>query len=394
MKHLFLLCLSMLLLAPIYGQTADDYYIKGGKPVFVVVKFNMCMIEADMIERERAELETNFKSLNATIKEVKLLEESDGLVFENNAHTTVYLKKGSDFGEDCVNIVYWDGKKTSTPIVYDQLYLSTEFFSPKLLKKKIVSSYYTHFLSKLKEYKSKEEKITSRSKDISKAYVYNELIEWLYKGWLRDYQLLEMEFKGVKSIVVKENGKPKKEILLNEREQLQKVWFLPKRDEEQADMEYFYEDGLLRKFVDNMNVVFPEEDLFAYNDNEIFQKAVAKELPPYDKENSFYYDCDYTQWKGNLLEKQYVRLYHPDYYVSESLGWVKSGESVYMKDFPITYQYNGVKGKVKMKKANIWKDVLGDRTVIYYWDNNYHITKIKVIKDKEKTVYTYEYKMY
>ena len=86
--------------------------------MFVVVKFNMCMIEADMIERERAELETNFKSLNATIKEVKLLEESDGLVFENNAHTTVYLKKGSDFGEDCVNIVYWDGKKTSTPIVY------------------------------------------------------------------------------------------------------------------------------------------------------------------------------------------------------------------------------------------------------------------------------------
>ena len=65
-----------------------------------------------------------------------------------------------------------------------------------------------------------------------------------------------------------------------------------------------------------------------------------------------------------------------------------------MKDFPITYQYNGVKGKVKMKKANIWEDVLGDRTVIYYWDNNYHITKIKVIKDKEKTVYTYEYKMY
>ena len=172
------------------------------------------------------------------------------------------------------------------------------------------------------------------------------------------------------------------------------MWFLPKRDEEQADMEYFYEDGLLRKFVDNMNVVFPEEDLFAYNDNEIFQKAVAKELPPYDKENSFYYDCDYTQLNGNLLEKQYVRLYHPDYYVSESLGWVKSGKSVYMKDFPITYQYNGVKGKVKMKKANIWEDVLGDRTVIYYWDNNYHITKIKVIKDKEKTVYTYEYKMY
>ena len=392
MKHLFLLCICLLLSISVYGQTNDEKYFKTGKPVFVIAKLNMCTTKDEMLEREKAELEKNFKLLNTEVREVRFLSEGEELVFENNAHSTVSLREKSDFEENCVNIIYWDGKKSSSPIVYDGVCLATEFFSPKLLKKKLVSSYYTHFMYKLKEYKNKEEKITSRSKDISKAYVYNELMEWLYKGWLKDYQLIEMEFKGVKSIVVKENGKPEREIHLNERQQVQKVWFLPKRDEEEADMQYFYEDGLLRKFVDNMNVVFPEQDIFGYNDNEIFQKAIGKEMPSYDKENSFYYDCNYTLLKGDLLEKHYVRLYHPDYNVSESLGWVKNGKSISKKDFPITYQYNGVEGKVKMKKEYLWEDVLGDTTVIYHWDNHYHITKIEVSNKKGKTVYTYEYR--
>ena len=392
MKHLFLLCICLLLSVSVYGQTNDEKHFKAGKPVFVIAKLNMCTTKDEMLEREKAELEKNFKSLNTEVREVKFLSEGEELVFENNAHSTVSLRENSDFEENCVNIIYWDGKKSSTPIVYDGVCLATEFFSPKLLKKKLVSSYYTHFMNKLKEYKNKEEKITSRSKDISKAYVYNELMEWLYKGWLKNCQLIEMEFKGVKSIVVKENGKPEREIVLNERGQVQKVWFLPKRDEEEADMQYFYEDGLLRKFVDNMNVVFPEQDIFGYNDNEIFQKAIGKEMPSYDKENSFYYDCNYTLLKGDLLEKHYVRLYHPDYNVSESLGWVKNGKSISKKDFPITYQYNGVEGKVMMKKEYLWEDVLGDTTVIYHWDNNYHITKIEVSNKQGKTVYTYEYR--
>ena len=392
MKHLFLLCICLLLSISVYGQTNDEKYFKTGKPVFVIAKLNMCTTKDEMLEREKAELEKNFKLLNTEVREVRFLSEGEELVFENNAHSTVSLREKSDFEENCVNIIYWDGKKSSTPIVYDGVCLATEFFSPKLLKKKLVSSYYTHFMYKLKEYKNKEEKITSRSKDISKAYVYNELMEWLYKGWLKDYQLIEMEFKGVKSIVVKENGKPEREIHLNERQQVQKVWFLPKRDEEEADMQYFYEDGLLRKFVDNMNVVFPEQDIFGYNDNEIFQKAIGKEMPSYDKENSFYYDCNYTLLKGDLLEKHYVRLYHPDYNVSESLGWVKNGKSISKKDFPITYQYNGVEGKVKMKKEYLWEDILGDTTVIYHWDNHYHITKIEVSNKQGKTVYTYEYR--
>ena len=394
MKHLFPLCISLLLSVSVYGQKDSENYIKAGKPMFVIAKRNNCRILSENIDREKTELETNFKLLNVEVREVLSLKKGEGIQFENEAHTTVYIEGDNNLGDNCTKVIFWDGKSTSDPIVYKGLYLSTEYFSPKLLKKKLQSNYYTYFMSKLKEYKNKEEKITPRSKDISKAYVYNELMEWLYKGWLKDYQLIEMEFKGVKSIVVKENGKPEREIVLNERGEVQKVWFLPKRDEEEADMQYFYEDGLLRKFVDNMNVVFPEQDIFGYNDNEIFQKAIGKEIPPYDKENSFYYDCNYTLLKGDLLEKHYVRLYHSDYNVSEFLGWVKNGKSISKKDFPITYQYNGVEGKVKMKKANIWEDVLGDRTVIYYWDNNYHITKIKVIKDKEKTVYTYEYKMY
>jgi len=392
MKHLFPLCISLLLSVSVYGQKDSENYIKAGKPMFVIAKRNNCRILSENIDREKTELETNFKLLNVEVREVLSLKKGEGIQFENEAHTTVYIEGDNNLGDNCTKVIFWDGKSTSDPIVYKGLYLSTEYFSPKLLKKKLQSNYYTYFMSKLKEYKNKEEKITPRSKDISKAYVYNELMEWLYKGWLKDYQLIEMEFKGVKSIVVKENGKPEREIVLNERGEVQKVWFLPKRDEEEADMQYFYEDGLLRKFVDNMNVVFPEQDIFGYNDNEIFQKAIGKEMPSYDKENSFYYDCNYTLLKGDLLEKHYVRLYHPDYNVSESLGWVKNGKSISKKDFPITYQYNGVEGKVKMKKEYLWEDVLGDTTVIYHWDNHYHITKIEVSNKKGKTVYTYEYR--
>ena len=45
-----------------------------------------------------------------------------------------------------------------------------------------------------------------------------------------------------------------------------------------------------------------------------------------------------------------------------------------------------------MKKEYLWEDVLGDTTVIYYWDNHYHITKIEVSNKQGKTVYTYEYR--
>mgnify|MGYP001690260825 FL=1 len=392
MKHLFPLCISLLLSVSVYGQKDSENYIKAGKPMFVIAKRNNCRILSENIDREKTELETNFKLLNVEVREVLSLKKGEGIQFENEAHTTVYIEGDNNLGDNCTKVIFWDGKSTSNPIVYKGLYLSTEYFSPKLLKKKLQSNYYTYFMSKLKEYKNKEEKITPRSKDISKAYVYNELMEWLYKGWLKDYQLIEMEFKGVKSIVVKENGKPEREIVLNERGEVQKVWFLPKRDEEEADMQYFYEDGLLRKFVDNMNVVFPEQDIFGYNDNEIFQKAIGKEIPPYDKENSFYYDCNYTLLKGDLLEKHYVRLYHSDYNVSEFLGWVKNGKSISKKDFPITYQYNGVEGKVKMKKEYLWEDVLGGTTVIYHWDNHHHITKIEVSNKQGKTVYMYEYR--
>ena len=392
MKHLFPLCISLLLSVSVYGQKDSENYIKAGKPMFVIAKRNNCRILSENIDREKTELETNFKLLNVEVREVLSLKKGEGIQFENEAHTTVYIEGDNNLGDNCTKVIFWDGKSTSDPIVYKGLYLSTEYFSPKLLKKKLQSNYYTYFMSKLKEYKNKEEKITPRSKDISKAYVYNELMEWLYKGWLKDYQLIEMEFKGVKSIVVKENGKPEREIVLNERGEVQKVWFLPKRDEEEADMQYFYEDGLLRKFVDNMNVVFPEQDIFGYNDNEIFQKAIGKEMPSYDKENSFYYDCNYTLLKGDLLEKHYVRLYHSDYNVSEFLGWVKNGKSISKKDFPITYQYNGVEGKVKMKKEYLWEDVLGGTTVIYHWDNHHHITKIEVSNKQGKTVYTYEYR--
>ena len=61
MKHLFLLCICLLLSISVYGQTNDEKYFKTGKPVFVIAKLNMCTTKDEMLEREKAELEKNFK---------------------------------------------------------------------------------------------------------------------------------------------------------------------------------------------------------------------------------------------------------------------------------------------------------------------------------------------
>ena len=108
MKHLFLLCICLLLSISVYGQTNDEKHFKAGKPVFVIAKLNMCTVEDEMLEREKAELEKNFKSLNAEVREVKFLLEGEELVFENNAHSTVSLIEKSDFEENCVNLLGWE----------------------------------------------------------------------------------------------------------------------------------------------------------------------------------------------------------------------------------------------------------------------------------------------
>ena len=224
MKHLFLLCISLLLSISVYGQKDSENYIKAGKPVFVIAKRNNCRILSENIDREKTELETNFKLLNVEVREVLSLKKGEGIQFENEAHTTVYIEGDNNLGDNCTKVIFWDGKSTSDPIVYKGLYLSTEYFSPKLLKKKVQSNYYTYFLSKLEQYKNKEEKITSHSKEVSDRFVYYELVKEIdYSNFMSSYELFPVNTKGIKVIQVKCNGKNSRTIYLNEKGQLIKT---------------------------------------------------------------------------------------------------------------------------------------------------------------------------
>ena len=62
--------------------------------------------------------------------------------------------------------------------------------------------------ARLKEYKSKKEKITSHSKEVSDRFVYYELVKEIdYSNFMSSYELLPVNTKGIKVIQVKCNGK-------------------------------------------------------------------------------------------------------------------------------------------------------------------------------------------
>jgi len=405
MKHLFLLCITLLLSISVYGQKDSENYIKAGKPVFVIAKRNNCRILSENIDREKTELETNFKLLNVEVREVLSLKKGEGIQFENEAHTTVYIEGDNNLGDNCTKVIFWDGKSTSDPIVYKGLYLSTEYFFPKLLKKKVQSNYYTYFLSKLEQYKNKEEKITSHSKEVSDRFVYYELVKEIdYSNFMSSYELLPVNTKGIKVIQVKCNGKNNsRTIYLNEKGQLIKRRSFFEDGEESSINEYVYENGLLRKKIQKSNKGAIDETLYAYNDNEIFAKAISKDNPPFEN----YYNCNYAQLKEDFLDLYIVHFSTFDYSVNERAAVIKQGNLIVNKELdltihlsrtknylPITYKYKNKEGKIIAKQPTLWENIFEGEKTEYHWDNNQRISKIVITEGKEKTVYTYEYEMY
>jgi len=174
-----------------------------------------------------------------------------------------------------MRVVYWDGKKSSTPLLYNDLVGATEYFSPKLLKKKVESSYYTEFQKRLKQFQQKKEHLTPRSKEVSDRYVKDVLINKA----LKLSPVFPLNLKNVKHITVKENKQVKMRLCLNEQGLLSRI----ERQDGKVYMECKYEDGLLRELVEYQSDAEPlTTTQYLYNDNEIFEKVVKEETPPYD----------------------------------------------------------------------------------------------------------------
>ena len=137
----------------------------------------------------------------------------------------------------------------------------------------------------------------------------------------------------------------------------------------------------MRKKIQKSNKGAIDETLYAYNDNEIFAKAISKDNPPFEN----YYNCNYAQLKEDFLDLNLIVNKELD--LTIHLSRTKN----YL---PITYKYKSKEGKIIAKQPTLWENIFEGEKTEYHWDNNQRISKIVITEGKEKTVYTYEYEMY
>jgi hypothetical protein len=395
------------MLVPAHAQDddQDNNFIVAGQPIFIIVIGEYCGISNNLGEREIAELKKNFESLNPKIRYAWISREP--LTFDNHKHSTIDFDNDEE-GKGCVRVAYWDGKKTSVPLLYDDLVGATEYFSPKLLKKKVESSYYTEFQKRLKHYQQKKENLTSRSKEISDRYVKDVLMN---QGLIGS-PVFPMNLKGVKRITVKENNEVQMRLYLNEEGLLSRI----ERQDGETYMECKYEEGLLRALVDHTYQPEPKTTAeYLYNDNEIFEKVVKEETPPYDGKH-FYYTCDYYQLQDDFVNRYRVGFSTDTWSINENTI-KKEGNQIIDEDdlnktvytlsdtknyLPITMEFgkeeDKSKGKLFQKNPLLWVFESDSRLNKFYWDKQGRIIKIvakrKDMQEIEDVTYYFQYEMY
>lgn len=407
MKHLFLLYLIVLMLVPAHAQNDDENnnFIVAGQPIFIIVIGEYCGIPNNLGTREEAELAKNFKSLNPKIRYAWI--STQPLTFDNYKHSTIHFD--NEEGKGCVRVVYWDGKKSSTPLLYNDLVGASEYFSPKLLKKKVESSYYTEFQKRLKHFQQKKEHLTSRSKEVSDRYVKDVLINQA----LMLSPVFSLNLKNVKCITVKENKQVQMRLCLNEQGLLSRI----ERQDGEVYMEYKYEDGLLRELVEYQSDAEPlTTTQYLYNDNEIFKKVVKEETPPYDGKH-FYYSCDYYQLQDDFLNCYRTNFSTDTWSIYENII-KREGNKIIDEDdlnktvytlsntknhLPITITFgkeDGERGQGKFIQKNplLWVFESYNQTNKFHWDKQGRVIKIeskrKDMEDSEDVTYYFQYEMY
>ena len=141
-------------------ESKDKVLISGGKPVFVIAISPHLASDSFVTEREKNELQKNFKSLQADVR----LEYTDVIIFKNKNNRKFDFQKSN---ESLERVFYWDGKVDSEPVLYEGLMNATAFFAQEL-NLNVVSSYGIEFEKLKEEYLTPpEEKITKKSKEVS-----------------------------------------------------------------------------------------------------------------------------------------------------------------------------------------------------------------------------------
>lgn len=366
------------------GGNNGKLIVNGGRPTFVIfyAYYGSSNID-EYYDREKAELENNFKDINAKV----IITDAKNIIVKNKN-----LKKTS-FTEEASNVLFWDGKVESAPIVSNGFLKSTEYFSDLFGKPK-ASSYYTDFYSKQEKLRTPEaEKITEKSKLLSRKYVNSLLTDILFHSEKGMSDLLDFNPKGVKSIKLKSNNprEEKAEAYFDTDGKLTEVVF-PK-----VSLKFVYENDVLRK----MGAVGGEETEFVYNDNsaKTFDDNGVVEYRLKDNfllyKADYFYDDYYTELtkevtyeNNHLAYKESGNLNNTDFYLSNA------------KDiFPVkaTY-YNGDSQSSITKTGNKIVEKSDESEITYFLNDKNLIEKLTYSnnEDGNKKGFTssYEYQYY
>lgn len=237
-------------------EPKDKVLISGGKPVFVIAISPNAASDSFITDREKKELEQNFKNLQPDVK----VEYTDVIIFKNKNIKKFDFQKLNDKLE---RIIYWDGKVESDPVVYDGLMNATEFFAQEL-DLDVVSSYNVDFEILKSDYLTPpEEKITKRSKEVSDFFLNKSVMSVLFYLEKGSENFYKMNFKGIKSI----KAVPSKlvddvvpmEVIFNEDGLPIKMKYGAGKKIKSFDL--IYEDGLIRNYLSDERLYFVDDKI-------------------------------------------------------------------------------------------------------------------------------------
>ena len=260
-----------------YDTKLTDVQIKSGKPIFVVVYISSSNPnELLMAEREIKELKKNFKNAY-----VYFLNKAGKLKIDNLERKTFDFDESN---QDYKSIIYWNGKKESQIVEYENLIKSSEFFSESLNLKQ-TSSYINEFQARKDSIKSQMIwNPDKNSKNLSDKYIKNFIFQQMKV--IEDHaEFLNFDFKGVKKLKINSNlkgvGNPWQEIYFDNNGYPEKAEITSDNsDAAKGNIKFEYKDDLISKII----ISFKGQD-----DNEPYVTAI-----------------DYYYFNGRLIENHNV----------------------------------------------------------------------------------------
>lgn len=371
-------------------EPQDKVLISGGKPVFVIAISPNLASDSFVTEREKKELQKNFKSLQVDVR----IEYTDVIIFKNKNIRKFDFQKSN---ESLERVFYWDGKVDSEPVVYEGLMNATEFFAQEL-NLDAVSSYDIDFEKLKEEYLTPpEEKITKKSKEVSDFFLNKTVMSYLFYLEKGSENFYKMNFKGIKSIkavpsIIGKDVIPM-EITFNEDGLPMNMNYTVEKNVKNFNFQY--ENGLIRNLGNDSNLYYVDDKIIAINEDSRTVYTVKDEDFLVSRYDTFFDDNRKMYWReidveGNLIS-----------YKEEGGGNDTTYKLASRKNiFPVVHRvaHSADKESVVEKKGlEIIEKYLPDNKVFIWTFNEKGFIKkasFNDLRDKEKLEITYLYEYY